>query len=123
MGYGAFMTVKNELPTPLQLFVEDTQCMYDGGQEGSNLSLFNDVVLQSNQILPASGRQYIEAKASGGCFLEPSSFTLNASNIGKVTIVESGNNYYANDNTNPDALSININNSGDQAVITVIVHM
>lgn len=122
MGYGAFMKVKNDLSVPIHLLVQDVDCMYDGGEQGSNLSLFHDVDLQPGQSLPASGTQYIEAKASGGCAFAPSKFTLNVVDVGTIGIEDDSENYFVANNTDPNALSANINNSGQQAQITITVY-
>lgn len=126
MGYGAFMTVVNNRQQPVRIFVTDVQCMYDDGHEGSNLSLFNNVQVGAGSSLPGNGRQYIEAKASGGCFFDDSKFTLkiedasNASIIGHVAFTDSSENWnYSNDNE--DVIDVFVNNSGSQAVIKVTI--
>ena len=45
MGYGAFLKVVNNRATVIQTFVVNVECMYDQGQEGSPLSLFNNAVI------------------------------------------------------------------------------
>lgn len=121
MGYGANMNVKNDLKVPIHLLVQDVDCMYDNGADGSNLSLFHDVVIQPNQSLPASGTQYIEAKGSGSCFFDTSKFTINVVNIGTITIQDDSQKYYVANNSDTDNISANINNSGDQASITITI--
>jgi len=127
MGYGAYFNVQNNRSQPLRLFVTDVQCMYDNGDEGSNLSLFNNAVVGGRTALPSSGGQYIEVKASGSCFFETSTFHLkvtddgNGAIIGEAHFLEDDNNWNLDKNTNPDVINVMINNSGDQARMTVIV--
>ncbi|QGN31675.1 hypothetical protein [Microlunatus sp. Gsoil 973] len=127
MGYGAFFNVQNNRSQSLRLFVTDVQCMYDNGDQGSNLSLFNNAVVSGKSALPASGTQYIEVKASGGCFFQTSTFHLkvtddaNGAIIGEADFLEDDNNWNLDKNTNPDVINVMINNSGDQARMTVTV--
>jgi hypothetical protein len=127
MGYGAYMNVINDRSAAIQLFITDVNCMFDGGEEGSNLSLFNNALVKASSSLPESGNQYIEAKNSGGCFGADSTFTLkvedaeNHAIIGSVIFNENYENYAVQSNSNKDVIDVNINNSGDQARITVTV--
>jgi hypothetical protein len=125
MGYGAFMSLHNNRKETISVFVVDVNCMFDDGEQGSNLSLFNNAQVPSGTSLPASGRQYIEVKASGGCFFQDSNFTLKIEGssgaiIGNAVFTESDNNY-SSSSTNTDLIDILLNNSGDQATITVTV--
>lgn len=125
MGFGAFVTVQNNRQESIAIYVIDVNCMYDQGDQGSNLSLFNDATLTAGTALPASGRQYIEAKASGSCFFDPSNFTFKIEGstgtvIGNAVFTESQNNY-SGTSSNADLIDIYLNNSGDQAVIKVTV--
>jgi hypothetical protein len=126
MGYGAYMTVKNNRSGAIHLYITDVQCMYDNGDEGSNLSLFNNAVVNGSSQLPGSGSQYIEAKASGSCFFDDSKFTVkiednsNEAIIGHVAFDDSSENWsYTNDNE--DVIDVYVNNSGDQAIIIITV--
>jgi hypothetical protein len=127
MGYGAYLNVQNNRSQALRLFVTDVTCMYDNGDEGSNLSLFNNAVVGAGAALPATGSQYIEVKASGSCFFDDSTFHLkvtddaNGAIIGEADFDESDNNWSLAKNTNPDVINVMINNSGDQARMTVTV--
>ena len=127
MGYGAFLNVVNNRPQPLRLFITNVNCMYDHGDEGSNLSLFNNAVVGPQSALPVSGTQYIEVKASGSCAFQSSTFNLkvtddsNGAIIGEADFVESDVNWSLGQNTNPDVINVMINNSGDQARMTVTV--
>ncbi len=100
--------------------------MFDNGDEGSDLSLFNNAKVAEESSLPPGGTQYIEAKASGGCFLTDSTFTLKVEDsatqaiIGHVAFTDSAKNWtYTNDNE--DVIDVYCNNSGDQARITVTI--
>ncbi|MFP2904151.1 hypothetical protein ACLESD_03570 [Pyxidicoccus sp. 3LFB2] len=121
------MTVTNNRSTPIRLFVTDVECMYDNGDDGSNLSTFNNAVVGANASLPTSGSQYIEAKNSGGCWGADSTFTLkivddnDKADIGSVGFTENNENYDTSSNTNKDVIDVYINNSGAQARITVTI--
>jgi hypothetical protein len=126
MGYGAFMNVINNRSEPILLFITDVACMYDNGDQGSNLSLFNNAKVATTSSLPPGGTQYIEAKASGGCAFSDSTFTVKVEDsstqtiIGHVAFDDPGQNWtYRNDNE--DVIDVYCNNSGDQARITVTV--
>lgn len=126
MGYGAFLQVVNNRAGQVLTFITDVDCMYDNGDEGSNLSLFNDAEIEAGASLPAGSGQYIEAKASGSCFFNDSTFTIKvedaatATIIGHVAFTDSGQNW-TYDNDNQDVLDVYCNNSGDQARITVTI--
>lgn len=126
MGFGAYMNVANQRPAPITTYVTGVQCMYDGGDQGSELSLFNSATIQANSTLPGGQGQYIEAKNSGSCFFDSSTFSLKVEDattsaiIGTVSFTDSGNNWTYT-NTNTDVIDVYVNNSGDQAVITVTV--
>lgn len=126
MGYGAYMTVKNNRSGAIHLYITDVQCMYDGGDEGSDLSLFNNAVVNGGAQLPGGSGQYIEAKASGSCFFDDSKFTVkiednsNEAIIGHVAFDDNAESWnYTNDNE--DVIDVYVNNSGDQAIITITV--
>jgi hypothetical protein len=127
MGYGAYMTVINNRTEAIHLYITDVQCMYDDGHDGSELSLFNDAVLQPNTKLPNNDKgQYIEAKASGTCFFDNSQFTVkieddsNSAIIGHVAFDDNSEDWkYTNDNE--DVIDVYVNNSGDQAIINITV--
>lgn len=125
MGYGAYITVVNNRKQPILTFVTNVNCMYDDGDEGSKLSLFNNATINAGQSLPSEGGQYIESKGSGSCFFKDSTFTLkledaNNSIIGHVVFTDSSKNWnYKNDNE--DVIDVYVNNSGSQAVIKVTI--
>lgn len=72
MGYGALMVVVNNTDQPRQLRITDIDEMHNNGEEGSNLEVWNNVVLEGRSAIPSTGMQYIEAEAS----LWASKFTL-----------------------------------------------
>jgi hypothetical protein len=126
VGYGAFMHMTNNRSKPVLIFITDVDCMYDGGDEGSNLSLFNNAQIAGGTSLPAGGDQYIEAKASGSCAFNPSTFTVKVEDadtktiIGHVAFSDSSQNWnYKNDNE--DVIDVYCNNSGQQARIKITV--
>lgn len=127
MGYGAYMNVINDTSTPLLLFITDVNCMYDGGGSPSNLSLFNNAVVAAGAQLPGGDGQFIEAKGSGSCFMENSTFTLKATVdqggalIGQVAFSDTSHDWNVYDNSNPSSLNVYVNNSGSTAVITITV--
>ena len=127
MGYGAYMVVKNNSSADLTTYITQSNCVYDEGQDGSNLSLFNDASIPAHTQLPTSGSQYIEAKNSGSCFFESSSFTIKitatgGAQIGIIDFTDGGNDWEYSQ-TPPDSSDVNVyvNNSGDQATIAITV--
>jgi len=95
MGKGAYVTIQNETSNELTTECENKHCMFDGGKEGSNLSNLEGSIASGGSLPNAGGRQYIEAKASGGCFFGSSSFQLYFSahdeTFVNITLIESGN--------------------------------
>lgn len=126
MGYGAYMNVVNDTSTPLLLFITDVNCMYDGGGSPSNLSLFNNATVAGNAQLPGGDGQFIEAKGSGSCFFETSTFTLKVTVdaggalVGNVAFSD-GNHDWNYNNSNSSSINAYVNNSGSNAVITITV--
>lgn len=127
MGYGAYMKVVNNRTAPLLLFVTDVDCMYDNGEDGSHLDWFNNAKVAAGGSVPADGgTTYIEAKGSGSCFFDDSTFTIKIEDadhqtiIGRVAFTDSSEHWnYKNDNE--DVIDVDCNNSGDQAHITITV--
>jgi len=125
MGYGAHMTVKNDTSRTIRTFVSDANCVYDNGQENSNLSLFNDATILGKSSLPKGEGQYIEAKNSGGCFFEASKFTLTIMNdsgteLSVLKFWDSTANWTC-ENSRKEWVSVYINNTGEQGTITITV--
>lgn len=126
MGYGAFMNVVNNRSKSIHLFVTDVACMFDNGEQGSNLSLFNNTKVPGGSSLPAAGTQYIEADATGGCFFNDSTFTVKVEDadtktiIGHVAFTDSAENW-SYKNENEDVIDVYCNNSGRQAHITLTI--
>ena len=127
MGYGAFMSATNNRSAAIKTFVTDVSCMYENGGDGSHLEYFDNLLIGAGSRYPDSGRIYIEAKNSGSCFFESAHFKLNVTDnsngaiIGTVSFVDSSANWTVASNTNPDVLNVNIDNSGNQATISVTV--
>jgi hypothetical protein len=127
MGYGAFMTIRNNRSSTVRTFVNDVNCMYENGGDGSHLEYFNNLAISADSIYPPSGRVYIEAKNSGSCFFESSKFSIkvtddsNGVTIGTVSFSDSSANWEVSDNTNKDLLNVNVDNSGSQAVIAMTI--
>lgn len=128
MGYGAFMKVLNTRGSDIQSFVINVNCMYDNGDEGSNLSLFDNAKVPGGETLPDdSGHgQYIEAKGSGGCWGTDSTFSVKiedagtAAIIGQVDFTDSSHNWNYS-TTNPDVIDVYVNNADQQAIIRITV--
>jgi hypothetical protein len=126
MGQGAFMTVENKSKTPIMLFVNGVSCMYDNGEQGSNLQTFNSVEVDPGQQVPSSGKQYIEDKDSGTCAFDTATFTLavtdsKRNSIGTVAFSESSSSYSAV-SSNTDLIQVLCSNdTGDQSIIVVTV--
>ena len=81
----------------VQTFVSNLSCFYDGGEEGSNPSVFNGArITPAGSPFPSASGQYIEAKNSGECFGANSTMNLkindfnNNQEIGEVDFVENG---------------------------------
>ena len=69
--------------------VISSNCMYDNGEEGSTISLWNNVTIPTQSAIPEKGwnnPQYIEANGTGSCATQQSSFTLGFANGGALTI-------------------------------------
>lgn len=136
MGRGAQMRVQNEMGEGVTTYVSDLHCMYDGGREGSNLSVFDNAVIQPGGAYPPAGPQYIETEASGACATLPSSFTLEIKYYTPdgpsrgveggwipadelFTITESGGQYACSSASK--LVAVKIDNGGDQSTIDIVV--
>ena len=126
MGTGAFMSLRNNLASPLTCTVSNPVCMYANGADGSHLEYFNT-------ILPPQGllnSVYIEADGSlsDGCSFTQSQFTLSFSggsgDIGAVTLNlgSGGFNTSVVYNTAPQAIQVDIGPQGGQYSISVQVN-
>ncbi|MFH8591242.1 hypothetical protein [Streptomyces rimosus] len=118
------MSITNNRSSSIRTFITDVNCMYDNGEEDSNLSVFNNALIAGNTTYPEPS-QYIEAKNSGDCWAVTSTFTLKIvdetshTDIGKVDFTE--NDGYGGTSSNPDVIDVDIDNSGDTATISVTV--
>lgn len=119
MGIGANMVVVNNDTQPHDLKIVEKNCMHDKGHDKSNLQIWNGVTINPSSSIPASGLQYIEAKTSGSCFFESSSFKLLIDDTTFVKIVESSDNYVCTEKS--DSVDVEIDNSGDKSKISVIL--
>jgi hypothetical protein len=119
MAYGAYMTVTNRTQKPITTLINNVECMYDHGDERSNLSLFNNVTIKPGDSLPGATGQFIKAKASGGCAFKPSYFTLQVVGVGTVGISERHSEYSGK---SVSGIALGIDNSGKQATITMLVY-
>jgi hypothetical protein len=133
MGAGAYMTLQNLTEDQIKTYVHDVVCMYQNGQEGSELQEFNGQLVQPDSNWPDSGQGvYIEADASGTCALQASQFQLKVvyiqnvggqrteEYIGDLNFSESHGTYSAT-STKPASLSALIDNEPQQAIVTVAV--
>lgn len=98
MGKGAFVKIGNVSDQSVTVSYSSMNCMYDGGDENSNFAPITGVI-KSGDALPPNGAQYIEAKASGGCAFEASTFNMDfsvGSSSASLAFKESNNNYSVN---------------------------
>lgn len=122
MGFGARMVVVNNDTKSHKLTISNINCMYDNGDEGSNLQVWNNVTIAPFTSIPTIGTQYIEVKASGSCAFQTSTFTVNIDNLISFTISEKNNQYYTNSHLNSVDVSIDNGGNGKQAIITVVIN-
>lgn len=125
MGYGAYMNVINNSSVALRTYITNVNCMYDGGGSPSNLSFFNNAVINPGDQLPGGNGEFIEAKGSGGCVFENSNFTLKITvdstgdEVGEVNFTDPSHDWQpqsSSSNINPY-----VNNSGSTATIVVTI--
>ncbi len=125
MGYGAFLTITNHRSRPVRLRVDWIQCMvgYDWIDE------INRARLGPSTSFPSSGGRYLEADASGSCWISNSTFNVHVAvddggggwtgDIGVACFQELYNKW---SNANTDAARVahvTIENSHPQAKLTV----
>lgn len=127
MGHGGYLTVNNERDQPIRTYVIDFNCVFDNGKEGSNPSLFDDVVIPASSSLPTSGKgQYIEGNKTGTCFFHEGRFTLKIEDesthvlIGKVDFAATPEHWNVKSD-NPDLIDVYVNNNDDQSLIRVTI--
>jgi hypothetical protein len=127
MGYGAYINITNNRSNAMRTFVTDVNCMYENGADGSHLEYFNNKVIAASSTYPGGKGVYTEAKGSGSCWFDNSTFSIkvtddtNGAIIGTVAFTDSDENWDISSNTNRDVLNVNIDNSGSQATITIII--
>jgi hypothetical protein len=127
MGKGAYVNIYNSAAQDVEVSYSDFDCMYESGKEGSNFEPITGLI-SSGKSLPPTGKQYIEAKASGLCAFETSTFTMKLKNSNGDTLSfdfkESGNTWRVNrTQTNKGDLraDVLINEDGGQYNISIIV--
>lgn len=118
------MQITNHRSEAVTVAVNGVNCMYDHGDQGSNLSLFN-ATIAAGAALPGSGTQYIESKSSDSCAFETTTFTLTftaagGSVVGSVQFSESSQTWYASSTYDQDFLTVNVT-SGKQYHISIDV--
>lgn len=118
MGYGAYVTINNPSSQTFTTQVSNVSCMYDDGDQGSNPSELGGQTILANSSF---GPQYVEAKASGGCFFDASTFNISfidgsGNLIATVACVEKGGIWAAGSDTHNASAGAS---QGKQATITV----
>lgn len=124
MGKGAYMLIVNNDSSNHSIDIHNRNCMYDDGDSNSNISLWDNQTLSPLEAMPATGMQYIEAKASGSCTLTTSSFDVTIDGKTTITISESNNTYSCNVDNTQISVQADINNmgNGSQAYITIVIN-
>ena len=119
MGYGAYMNIVNTTDQPVTTTVGDMNCMYDDGDEGSNIQAWANVTIPPKGESPGGQGQYVEAKGSGSCAFESSWFEILVAGLGGFTI-SGGAHEYDGSTDQPQHFTFAIA-PGDQATIRVLV--
>ena len=117
MGAGAYLNIVNNRSEPVTSLVGDMNCMFDGGDEGSNLQAFANATIAAGEAFPGGPGQYIEAKGSGGCALESSNFYIGFAEGGGFGCTEEERSWSAGDSS--PGVDLEVNPGGDQATILV----
>ena len=124
MGTGAYIAIHNQLGSPVQCTVANSNCMYQDGDEGSHLEQLNTTI-QANAISPST---YLEADDSGTCLASQSFFSLNFSlegtNLGTVVLnLGSGAfNTAIAENNCPQIVDVQLGESNDQYTFTILLN-
>lgn len=117
MGTAASLQVVNKTSATVDVSVFNIQCMYDNGEYGSNLQVFNSQV-GAGESLPSSP-QFIETDAGLGCVVAASAFSMAFEGIGEIILQCERDVYSPAENFNPAQINIDIV-AGDHAfTITV----
>jgi hypothetical protein len=120
MGKGAFMLIVNNDSNSHTTDIQNIHDMYDGGQEGSNLSIWSNRTLSHLDAIPSEGMEYVEAKDDSAHF-----DVVFDNGITTVRISVDDDGYsYSTSNSHLD-LSICVNNEGNengQAFITITIN-
>ncbi|CCN46042.1 hypothetical protein MADA3029_450005 [Vibrio nigripulchritudo MADA3029] len=125
MGQGAYVKVTDNTSNKIRVYVENQQCMYSNGEEGSHLEQLDNLTVLPDHTFPSNGKGiYVEDKGSGGCFFSDSYYTLKfvdvetQRDIGSFRVV---NNSHIKNNTNEHRLHVNINTHSKQSHIAITV--
>lgn len=126
MGNSANMAIQTDNQHEVQTFVTNLNCFYDGGEYGSNPSVFNGArITPAGSPFPSAAGQNIQAKNSGECFGADSTMNLKINDyntnqeIGEVDFVENDGWTYNIVGPNPNMIDVDIN--GEQTFIMVTV--
>ncbi|RYZ91592.1 MAG: hypothetical protein EOP06_06630 [Proteobacteria bacterium] len=119
------MTLQNRFCDNLSCQVSDVVCMYDNGDEGSELRRFNARVQRNRSI----DRVYIESKATflGSCMTAQSKFALTMTNsdtgamIGKIVVQLGKSEARVVENTADRLIYTSISREGDRYIIDIKV--
>ncbi|SFE34140.1 hypothetical protein SAMN04487819_111105 [Actinopolyspora alba] len=89
--------------------INNVKCLYDDGEQGSNVSVFEGWC-GVDESSPTSGTgQYIERKLSGKCAKSSASFKVNFAKVGWVKIKSSRTKgYHVVKNTNKKHIDVDI---------------
>jgi hypothetical protein len=123
MGYGMFLQMSNNASKPVTTTVIDVKCVYDGGAEGSNPSVFNGVSIGPGGIFPHPAA-YVEQKGSGLCFFQGiNAFTIVVNADGRMVDIirfTAGGARWTVTN-NPMVSTVSNDTSGDQGRINISI--
>jgi hypothetical protein len=108
------MKVINSTQSSAATTISNVSCMYENGEQGSNLQQFNATIGAGQTLGPI----YIESIGSGGCYFEYSYFNLNWNN-NAVTINAADSDYTSNQ---APGIAVAIDNSGKQSNVVVTLY-
>ncbi|MGJ7906745.1 hypothetical protein ACOQFL_09715 [Actinopolyspora sp. H202] len=108
-GVTALMSIHNESYSAKHVEINNVKCLYDDGEQGSNISVFEGWY-GVNERYPESGPgQYIEKKERGKCAKRSASFKVNFAKVGWVKIKSSHTKgYHVVKNTNKKHIDVDI---------------
>lgn len=117
MGFGAYMLVVNNDVNNHSINIHNRNNMYDNGDEGSNISYWDNSTISVMHAMPSSGMQYIEAKGDA-------SFDLTVDGLTTLTISQNNNAYDIDVDNDTIDITWDVNNigNGSQAFITIVIN-